>query len=511
MTTKKYKVVLTLVAVFALSTVVARAAVGVPAADPARGVVPEAYYVRSKSPVLKALLKVRHQFPGSFSAEISSTQLEVLRRLGITTEPVLLYEIMPPNKCGDGVCQGFESPETCSTDCGGGGECYPSDQYPWGVVKVNGGSGGEGMTVAVLDTGVDQDHPDLVGNISSCVAFGYETCEDGHGHGTHVAGTVLANGKIVGVAPQAKLMAVKVCSDDGGCWGDDIAAGIRYAADNGANIVSMSIGGDTQDTVITGAIDYAVTKDVLVVAAAGNDRADGTGSIDYPGAYVKSVAVAAFDSNDVMASFSSLGVNDGDWVIEEKEIEFAAPGVNVESTFNNGCYAYKSGTSMATPHVSGIAARNWQGSASATRTYLQELARYYTENVLDYGQAADDIEAGFGLPLAIAPSCVSDEDCGTGELCCAGQCVVPVCSADTDCGDAETCTRDTCVNARTCDASCRNVWPECDLLDGCCGPECTSETDTDCSAENLCLSCFKGVCDGKCNPAKEDTTCPDCQ
>jgi subtilisin len=114
---------------------------------------------------------------------------------------------------------------------------------------------------------------------------------------------------------------------------------------------------------------------------------------------VKVVAVAAFDSLDAMASFSSLGVNDGDWAIEEKEIEFAAPGVGVESTWNDGCYKYLSGTSMSTPHVSGIAARDWKGTAADTRTYLQELAYNYTTQVFDYGQTGDDIEAGFGLPV----------------------------------------------------------------------------------------------------------------
>ena len=140
-------------------------------------------------------------------------------------------------------------------------------------------SGGERVTVAVLDSGVKVDHLDLAANIVDCKDTTLRRikkgCSDNAGHGTHVAGTILANGGpdgsgIYGVAPNAKLMAIKVC---GGiyCWGDDIAEGIRYAADNGANIVSMSLGGDRPDPQVLSAVDYAVEKGVLVIAAAGND------------------------------------------------------------------------------------------------------------------------------------------------------------------------------------------------------------------------------------------------
>lgn len=475
----------------------------------------KAVFMRYEAPgagFLKSVLKVRHEFPNGFTANVTDLQLSLLNSLGIETEEVQLYYVLgPPDKCGDGTCQGFESPETCPEDCGGG-ECYPDNQYPWGIVKVNGGSGGSGMTVAVLDTGVDQDHPDLVGNTISCVTFGYTTCEDGHGHGTHVSGTVLANGKIVGVAPGASLMAVKICSDSGGCWGDDIAAGIYYAA-NGkdgvpgtgdeANIISMSIGGDYPDSTIKGAIDYAVSKGVLLVAAAGNDGPN-EGSIDYPGAYAEVMAIGAIDSNENVPDWSSRGINDGDdSVISEREVELGAPGVSVESSYNDGCYTYKSGTSMATPHVSGLAAKLWQGTASETRACLRTIAK-------DIYPTGYDIATGYGLP--IAPACSSNEDCATGEICCSGQCIVPTCSNGGSCDDGNACTIDTCNYPGTCGASCSNVWPTCDLLisDGCCGPGCTSETDVDCLAEDPCLNCFKGVCDGKCHRVREDATCPDC-
>lgn len=144
-------------------------------------------------------------------------------------------------------------------------------------------------------------------------------CADGNGHGTHVAGTIAANGGsdgngIYGVAPEANLWVIKVCGNSGSCWGDDIAAGIRYAANNGANIISMSLGGDSPDSQILSAVDYAVNKNVLVVAAAGNDG-PADGSIDYPGAYVKVIAIGAIDSSGDVPSWSSRGINNGDYSI----------------------------------------------------------------------------------------------------------------------------------------------------------------------------------------------------
>jgi subtilisin len=215
------------------------------------------------------------------------------------------------------------------------------------------------VTVAVLDTGVDQDHPDLAANIVDCVTRvthfnpDAKSCEDGPGHGTHVSGTVLANGGpeglgIYGVAPAASLMTIKVCDRRGWCYGDDIAAGIYYAT-NGkddisgtgdeAEIISMSLGGDNPDAQILTAVDYAADNGILVVAAAGNDGPE-DGSIDYPGAYVKVVAAGAIDSTELVPDWSSRGINDGDYLIEEKEVEFGTPGVSVESTYNDGCYTY---------------------------------------------------------------------------------------------------------------------------------------------------------------------------
>ncbi|MBD3204428.1 S8 family serine peptidase [Candidatus Woesearchaeota archaeon] len=202
--------------------------------------------------VAKGLVGKNHEFSDSFSVEASKSKIALLKAIpGIEIEKVPVFYITAPpfNTCGDGSCQGYENPDSCPEDCGGSIECYPDSQYPWGIQRINGGSGGSGVTVAVLDTGLDTDHPDLSNNVKSCVAFGYAACEDGHGHGTHVSGTVLANGKIRGVAPDASLMAVKVCSDSGSCYDDDVATGIYHAVDNGADIISMSFGGPSLSSV----------------------------------------------------------------------------------------------------------------------------------------------------------------------------------------------------------------------------------------------------------------------
>jgi subtilisin len=380
------------------------------------------HYVISENPLLKAWLGVKHQFPKAFSTDLSKTQLKILKILGVKTEPVQIYYLSGRPICGNGIIEGGEKcGEPGLPDCPEGyrcenckcvAACYPDSQYPWGILKVNGGSGGFGVTTAVLDTGVDTDHPDLQKNIIDCVTMvtrfvpDTKSCEDGHGHGTHVSGTVLANGGpeglgIYGVAPEANLMAIKVCDRKGWCYGDDIAAGIYYATDgpdgipqtgDEANIINMSLGGDEPDSQILAAIDYAVENGLLVVAAAGNDGPE-DGSIDYPGAYVKVIAAGAIDVYENVPDWSSRGVNDGDYIIEEREVEFGTPGVSIESTYNDGCYTYMSGTSMAAPHVTGLAAKLWQGSASDTRSYLQSIAR-------DIWETGDDTATGFGLPVA---------------------------------------------------------------------------------------------------------------
>ncbi|ALC91295.1 peptidase S8 [Bacillus sp. FJAT-18017] len=306
----------------------------------------------------------------------------------------------------------------------------PSDRTPWGIQAiyndpyVTATSGGSGIKVAVLDTGVYTNHYDLRGQAEQCKDFTQTsspivngTCTDRNGHGTHVAGTVLADGAddgygVYGVAPQAKLWAYKVLTDSGSGYSDDIAGAIRHVADQATAtgskvVINMSLGSSGKDTMIASAVDYAYSKNVLVVAAAGNSGY-AANTIGYPGALVNAVAVAALENVQQngtyrVANFSSRGNpnTDGDYIIQEKDVEISAPGAAIESTWYDGNYNTISGTSMATPHVAGLAAKIWSSNLSYTnktlRTELQRRAKLYDING-GYGAATgDDYASGFGF------------------------------------------------------------------------------------------------------------------
>ncbi len=354
------------------------------------------FLIKSDNTALKAMFGVNHHFDTGFTTDLSPGQLNMLEKFGVEVEEVLLYHILAP----PGACSPW--PECKSSDeepVPDERSCYPSVQEPYGIEMVNGGSGGAGINVAVLDTGVYSNHLDL--DVKLCkdtTKRGIKKgCNDLVGHGTHVSGTIAANGGddglgIFGVAPEANLWMVKVCGPRG-CWTDDIAEAIKYVTDQGANIISMSLGGNTESSLIRDAIDYATENGVLIIAAAGNDG-PADGSIDYPGANAKVIAVGAIDLAEAVPDFSSRGIDDNDdSTIIEREVEFGAPGVAVESTFNNGCYAFGDGTSMATPHVAGLAAKLWRGDAVSTRSYLRTIIR-------DISPEGYDTATGFGLPIA---------------------------------------------------------------------------------------------------------------
>jgi thermitase len=224
----------------------------------------------------------------------------------------------------------------------------------WGMVKVQAPQawdvtvGSPSINIAILDTGVDLDHPDLADKLISNINFSNSgTTDDVYGHGTHVAGIAAAmidNGiGVAGLGYTSTIMNVKVLSDVGAGAYSWIASGIIWAADNGAEVINMSLGGSSNSSTLEDAINYAWSKGVVVVAAAGNS---GDSTPMYPAYYTSCIAVAATDANDARASWS----NYGDWV------DAAAPGVSVYSTLRDNGYGYKSGTSMASPHVAGLAA-----------------------------------------------------------------------------------------------------------------------------------------------------------
>jgi subtilisin len=342
------------------------------------------YLIKSNDSMLKSKFGILHEFNAGFTVELTSRQVNELKKNNVQIEEIYQYKLL-------------DSQASSSSFAG----CSPKSSIPWGVKEINGGSGGKGINVAIIDTGVNKYHNDLKANIKLCVDTSKPGkrvvlgCSDTDGHGTHVAGIVAANGGkgkgIYGVAPQTNLFIIKAGSNN--FWSDDVAEGIKYAADKGANIISMSLGSSHKSVVEKEAIDYALSKGVLIIAAAGNSGPD-SNSITYPAAYKEVVSVAAIDENENVASFSSRGLNDGDYIKEDREIEFSAPGVNIESTYRN-CYATLSGTSMAAPHIAGLAAKLWQGNAQSTRNYLDGLAKLH-----DLGSPGDDKEAGFGLPVA---------------------------------------------------------------------------------------------------------------
>ena len=229
---------------------------------------------------------------------------------------------------------------------------YLSQQ--WGLAKVMATdawgitTGSADVKIAILDTGVDLTHTDLASKIVASVNFTTSVTDDDIcGHGTHVAGIAAAstnNGTgTAGLGYNSTIMNVKVLGDTGSGSYSWIIQGIIWAADNGAKVINMSLGGSSASSTMESAINYAWSKGVIVVAAAGNA---GTSTPSYPAYYSKVMAVAATDSTDQLTSWSSYG----DWV------DVAAPGSSIYSTLINDAYGTKSGTSMATPFVSGLAA-----------------------------------------------------------------------------------------------------------------------------------------------------------
>ncbi|WP_101296720.1 S8 family peptidase [Halegenticoccus soli] len=270
---------------------------------------------------------------------------------------------------------------------------------PWGVDRVDGdvaeayGYTGSGADVAIIDTGIDSDHPDLVDNLGSgayAVACSGSGCnygwDDDNGHGTHCAGIAAAvdNSRgVVGVATNPTLHAVKVLDSRGGGSYSDIAAGIEYVADQGWDVASLSLGGGKSYTV-EDAVEYAYSRGVLLVAAAGNSGPC-SDCVGYPAAEPECIAVSATTSSDSLASFSSTG----------PEVELAAPGQDIYSTYVGGGYTSLDGTSMACPHVSGV------GGLLMAEGYANTEARQRMRDTAeDVGLSSN--EQGYGLVDAAA-------------------------------------------------------------------------------------------------------------
>lgn len=274
----------------------------------------------------------------------------------------------------------------------------------WGMSKigmpaiwpVNGGSAR--VVVAVIDTGVDPRHPDLQAALvpGTSVLAGSTGPDDDHGHGTHVAGVIAANASdgrgVSGIAPNCKIMPVKVLNGDGKGDTGDIVTGLLWAVNNGAKVVNMSLGGTGGSRALMAAIQYAQSKDVLVVAAMGNE---GANSQEYPAGYPGVMAVGATDSQDKLADFSNFG----SW------ISVAAPGAEIMSTLptrpvhvvrtegKEMNHDFMDGTSMAAPFVAGLAALVRSTSPGLTAAQVKQRIERTSD---DLGQRGFDEKFGWG-------------------------------------------------------------------------------------------------------------------
>jgi subtilisin family serine protease len=248
-------------------------------------------------------------------------------------------------------------------------------------------TGSAAVTIAILDTGVDQYHPDLGGKIVS----GYDFIEmdadpqDDNGHGTHVAGIAAAvtnNGiGIAGASWGARIMPIKVLNHYGSGSYAGLAEGIVWATDQGTQVINCSLGGAYPSAILKDAIDYAYAQGVVQVAASGNS---GGGYVLYPARYTNVIAVGATDANNNRAGFSNYG----------SELSLVAPGVSIYSTQLGAGYGYRSGTSMSTPFVSGLVAV----LVGLSRPYSPDLIAYEMESTtLDLGAAGWDSYHGHGL------------------------------------------------------------------------------------------------------------------
>ncbi|MFN4182026.1 MAG: S8 family peptidase [bacterium] len=228
------------------------------------------------------------------------------------------------------------------------------------------------VKIAILDTGIQSNHPDLSGKVVQAKTFVGGTPADGHGHGTHVAGIASAlthNARgVAGTCWNCQLMNGKVLNNSGVGSCSSSSNGIIWSADNGAKVINMSYGSSSLCQTEQNAVNYAWNKGAVLVAAAGNNN---TSAKFYPAAHSNVIAVAATDNNDRKASFS----NYGSWV------HVASPGYCIASTYKNSKYAWASGTSQASPFVAGVSALIFSRFPSYTNAQVRDKIFASTDNI----------------------------------------------------------------------------------------------------------------------------------
>lgn len=284
-----------------------------------------------------------------------------------------------------------------------------ADKLPYGISTVEApeiwkqGEKGEGVVIAILDTGIDINHPDLkdriIGGRNFTSEGNVDDFHDGNGHGTHVAGTIGASedgSGVIGIAPKCKLLICKVLDSNGSGSFDGIIEAIDYARQwRGANnervrIMNLSLGGSEDLPDLHEAVKRAVNDNICMVVASGNEGDGDEKSMEhgFPGRYNECIQVAASDEKNKLAVFSNNNL----------EIDVIAPGVNVLSTYPSSSFARLSGTSMATPHVSGILALLINmGEKKFKRTLTEaEIYALLVSNCIPLGH--EPSSEGHGLP-----------------------------------------------------------------------------------------------------------------
>ncbi|MBN2530002.1 MAG: peptidase S8 [Deltaproteobacteria bacterium] len=367
----------------------------------------------------------------------------------------------------------------------------------------------ENVVVAVLDTGIRIPSG---GDGVEILMAGYNAISpgdpplDGDGHGTHVSGTIAQHTNnmmgVAGMASGVQLLPVKVLDDDGNGFTSWIADGLKYATDQGADVVNMSLGyplniGDP-GPALSEAIQYAHQHGVTLVAATGNDGSKKL--ISYPAAYDEVIAVGAtrFDNTVVRYSNRGEGIDlvapGGDISVDQNGDGYGDGVLQETFSITNGQpvfgYYFYQGTSMAAPHVSGAAAL----IVAAGIDTPSDVRFILRQSALDMGARGWDIAYGAGLlnvrkavALALSPTMH--------------------CWSDGDCDDGDTCTTDTCTRFGTVAAYCSHTLPPCGVEDGCCDTTCTPVPDPDCSGietcgDNYCVGTVLG---------EDCTSCPnDC-
>lgn len=276
----------------------------------------------------------------------------------------------------------------------------PAQVLPWGIDRIDAelvwpnGNVADPIKVGIIDTGISNTHPDLLSNIKGGINTinSRKNWNDDNGHGSHVAGVVAALNNtigVIGVGPAINLYAIKVLNASGSGYLSDVIEGIQWAVANGMQVINMSLGADSDVQSLHDAVIAAKNAGVVIVAAAGNSG----GSVIFPAAYPEVIAVSAIDQNNTIASWSSRG----------PEVDLAAPGVSIYSTYKGTGYATLSGTSMATPHVSGVAALVLNTPVgvydvnSNGRWDPDEVQKKLQDRAQDLGNTGFDYLYGWGL------------------------------------------------------------------------------------------------------------------